>query len=147
MAGHTDNKTQPTDVTIDTFLQSVANSERQADARVLCQLYNGITGNPPVMWGSSIIGFDTCHYKYPSGREGDMGAAGFSPRAANMTIYLVDGVSRYTDQLKDLGPHTTGKACLYIKRLSDINIDVLKTIIAASYQYAVAHKDNMGRAE
>lgn len=147
MVRSSENKTNPTDLPVETFLQSIANPERQIDARTLCQVYTDITDHKPTMWGPSIIGFDAYHYTYPSGREGDMAAAGFSPRAANMTIYLVDGVSRYTDQLQQLGPHTTGKACLYIKRLSDIDLIVLKEIITSSYQYVTVDKTTMPRAE
>lgn len=147
MAKHTENKTKPSDTPVETFLASIKNTTRQTDARILCELFHKVTGHDPVLWGPSIIGYGTYHYIYASGREGDMSAAGFSPRAVNITIYLVDGISRYTDKLNGLGPHTTGKACLYIKRLSDIDIATLEDIITLSYQYVVERKDAMPRAE
>ena len=87
------------------------------------------TGAPPVMWGSSIIGFGDVHYRYASGREGDWFAVGFSPRKKNLTLYLTDGIDRHTEHLERLGPHATGKGCLYIKRLDDVNRDVLGALI------------------
>ncbi len=95
------------------------------------------------MWGPSIVGFDRYHYRYESGREGDVGAIGFSPRKSNLTIYLGDGTSKYKKLLSKLGPHKTGKVCLYIKHLSDINIKVLEELVRASYQYVMSHKIDM----
>jgi hypothetical protein len=87
------------------------------------------------MWGPSIVGFGSYHYKYDSGREGDMLLAGFSPRKQNLTLYIMAGFDRYENLMKRLGKHSTGKSCLYIKRLSDIDIDVLSEIISASYEH------------
>lgn len=141
------NKTQPTAVSFSSFVDTLDNDQRKADALALSKLMEDISGHKPVMWGPSIVGFDTCHYKYESGREGDMGILGFSPRKANMVVYLVDGVSRYKQQLSKLGPHTTGKVCIYIKRLSDIDMGVLEQILHDSYTYAKTHDQDMGRAE
>jgi hypothetical protein len=92
-----------------------------------------VTGEPPQLWGS-VIGFGHYHYKYPTGREGDVAAAGFAPRKAATTIYLTDGVGRYEEQLKQLGPHTTGVGCLYIKDLEKVDLSVLETIVGESYR-------------
>lgn len=94
-----------------------------------------ITGHSAVMWGSGIIGFNQYHYVYDSGHEGDAPAAGFSPRKANLTVYLMEGFADNEKMLARLGLHTTGKSCLCIKRLEDIDIDVLRKLIASSYKY------------
>ncbi len=139
------NKTAPTIVSVDDFLANLP-EQRQTEARQCIAIMQEITGQPPVMWGPSIIGFGSYHYQYESGREGDAPAAGFSPRKANLVFYLADGVSRYEKLLENLGPHTTGQACLYVKRLSAIDLDVLHEIIAESYQYVTA-QESMGNAE
>jgi hypothetical protein len=139
------NKTAPTAVSVDDFLSTVS-EQRQEESRQIIALMQEITGEPPVMWGPSIIGFGSYHYKYESGREGDASIAGFSPRKANLVIYLPDGVSRHEAQLEKLGPHTTGKVCVYIRRLSAVDLDVLRDIIAASCENVTAQK-SMGRAE
>src|SRR5215207_504640 len=105
-----------------------------------------ITGEKPQMWGPSIIGFGSYHYKYASGREGDAPVAGFSPRKANLVIYLAEGVARNEALLKKLGPHTTSKVCLYIKRLSAIDLDVLREVIGESNRY-ISAQEAMHRAE
>ncbi len=142
-----DNKTKATDVSVDDFLAGVKNEQRRFDGRQLVELYRRITGEPPVMWGPSIIGFGKCHYKYDSGREGDMGAAGFSPGVANLTVYLVDGVAKYEHLLATLGPHKVGKVCVYLKRLSDIDLDVLEQIIRTSYEHVVDTANRMRTSE
>lgn len=139
------NKTTPTAVGVDDFLATVS-EQRREESRTCIKIMQKITGQPPVMWGPSIIGFGSYHYRYESGREGDAGAAGFSPRKAHLVIYLPDGVARHEKLLENLGPHTTGKVCVYIKRLSAVDLNVLRDIIAASYQY-VTSQENMGRAE
>jgi len=147
MANSSQNKTQPTKVSVKKFLSGIKDEQQRKDAEQLSRLMGNITGKKPVMWGPSIVGFDRCHYKYESGREGDMGAIGFSPRKGNLTVYLVDGTSKYKSQLAKLGPHKTGKVCLYIKHLRDVDMDMLEKIIKASYQYAMSHKTDMHRAE
>ena len=87
------------------------------------------TGEPPVMWGESIVGFGSRHYRYASGREGDWFVVGFSPRARSLTLYLTDGVQRHADHLERLGRHRTGKGCLYVTRLDDVDRDVLAAVI------------------
>ena len=120
-----------------TYLAGVTPEKRRRDAERLLELMARVTGEPPQLWGS-IIGFGQYHYKYPSGREGDVAAAGFAPRKASTTIYLVDGVGRYEQQLERLGPHTTGVGCLYIKDLDKIDLSVLEAIVDESYRTVTA---------
>jgi Domain of unknown function (DU1801) len=116
-----------------TYLDGVTPQKRRRDAEKLLELMARVTGEPPQLWGS-IIGFGQYHYKYQSGREGDVAAAGFAPRKAATTIYLVDGIGRYEEQLKQLGPHATGVGCLYIKDLDKVDLSVLEVIVAESYR-------------
>lgn len=146
MANHAQNKTQSAETSVHVFLSGIKDERQRKDAEALCALMSKITGESPGMWGPGIIGFDRYYYKYESGREGDMEAIGFSPRKSNLTIYLVDGCSRYSEFLSNLGPHKTGKVCLHIKRLSNVNINVLEEIIKTSYQYVISHKDYLHRA-
>ncbi|HMB61764.1 MAG TPA: DUF1801 domain-containing protein [Eudoraea sp.] len=129
------NKTIPTSKSVADFLDAVRNDQKRADSHVLLELMKKITGEPPVMWGASIVGFGQYHYKYDSGREGKMLLTGFSPRKQNLTLYIMAGFSRYESLLNKLGKHSTGKSCLYIKKLADINMDVLNDIITLSYEY------------
>jgi hypothetical protein len=125
--------TRPTEQSVEDYLATVENSERRADAEKLSALMSEVTGEPPVMWGPSIIGFGSYHYRYASGRTGDWPLAGFSPRKQQLVVYLVGGFEdRYEKQLQQLGPHKTGKACLYLKRLADVDLDVLKSLIDRS---------------
>lgn len=130
------NKTQPTDAGVDAFLDSVPDPVRQADARALCALLSELSGEPATMWGSSMIGFGTQHYRYETGREGDWFLVGFSPRKAATTIYLTDGLQQHNEQLAALGPHTTGKDCLYVKRLADVDGAVLRDLLRTSVSNA-----------
>ena len=129
----TENKTRPNNNSVIAFLNSVEGEEKRKDSHALLQLFKSITLEPAVMWGESIVGFGSYHYKYDSGREGDMCITGFSPRKSNFSIYIMSGFSNYQDLLEQLGPHKTGKACLYVKRLSDIDMDVLSEIMRSSY--------------
>jgi hypothetical protein len=115
------------------YLDGVTPEKRRRDAEKLLELMSRVTGEPPQLWGS-IIGFGQYHYKYASGREGDVAAAGFAPRKAATTVYLVDGIAGYEEQLKQLGPHTTGVGCLYIKDLDKVDLSVLEDIVAGSYR-------------
>jgi Domain of unknown function (DU1801) len=127
----------PTDASVEAFLESVANEGRRADAHRLCELMGEITGEPPVLWGRSIIGFGTYHYRYDTGHEGDAPLAGFSPRKEHMVVYLVGGYeSRYASVLARLGPHKTGKACLYLKRLADVDEKALRELVNRSMRVA-----------
>lgn len=129
----TENKTRPNNNSVIAFLNSVEGEEKRKDSHALLQLFKSLTLEPAVMWGESIVGFGSYHYKYDSGREGDMCITGFSPRKSNFSIYIMSGFSNYQDLLEQLGPHKTGKACLYVKRLSDIDMDALSEIIRSSY--------------
>lgn len=129
---------EPSDASVSGFISGVASPRRRRDAETLIDLMTRITGEQPAMWGPSIIGFGSYHYKYASGREGDAGAAGFSPRRAATTVYLPDGVGAYTGQLARLGEHTTGLACLYLKDLDKVDLCVLEEIITESYQRVTA---------
>jgi len=139
------NKTVPTAVSVDDFLATLP-EQRQEECRQIVAIMQDVTGQAPVMWGPSIIGFGSYHYAYESGREGDAPAASFSPRKANLVIYLADGVSRHEALLEKIGPHTSSKVCVYIKRLPAIDLDALRDVIAASYEY-VTTQLTMHRAE
>ena len=127
-----ENKTKPTKVSVASFIGQIADESKRADAKVLVKLMREATGEPPKMWGPSIIGFGTCHYKYDSGREGDMPLAGFSPRKPAIVIYIMTGAPGAEELLTRLGKHTIGKSCLYIKKLADVDQSVLKTLIVKS---------------
>jgi len=125
----------PTSAGVEEFVAAVKNPTRQADARVLCQLMADLTGEPGVMWGKSIIGFGSTHYRYESGREGDAPLAAFSPRATQLVIYLIsDFAERHARMVSQLGPHTSGKSCLNIKRLDDVDLEVLRRLIHRSIE-------------
>ena len=124
---------RPTDASVEEFLARVPDGQRRADARRLCAIMQGITGEPPTMWGTSIIGFGIYHYRYPSGHEGDSALASFSPRSQHLAIYLIgDFANRYQSALARLAPHKTGKGCLYIKRLDQVDQEVLHELIDRS---------------
>jgi len=127
----------PTTADVDGFIDAVANENRRSDARALCELMTSVTGEPGVMWGSSIVGFGSYHYRYESGRTGDAPVAAFSPRKTNLVVYLVSGFEeRYPKLLERLGPHTTGKTCLYLRRLADVNPHVLRQLVERSVRVA-----------
>ena len=122
-----------TDVPVEEFLGQVPDDRRRDDARRLCAMMQEITGEPPAMWGSGIVGFGTYHYRYASGHEGDSALASFSPRRQHLVIYLVGEFGdRHQAALARLGPHQTGKGCLYIKRLADVDFDALRELIDRS---------------
>jgi hypothetical protein len=122
-----------TDAPVAAFLAQVPDERRRADAHRLCALMREITGEPPVMWGTSIVGFGSYHYRYASGREGDSALASFSPRSQHLVIYLVgEFEDRHRSALARLGPHKTGKGCLYIKRLDDVDTEALRELIDRS---------------
>jgi hypothetical protein len=124
-----ENKTKPTTTSVPAFLDACADEARRTDARALVRLMQKVTGNKPAMWGPSIVGFDSYHYVYESGREGDMLLVGFSPRKAANVLYGAIGFDGAELLLAKLGKHTTGKGCLYIKKLADVDMKVLETII------------------
>ncbi|MES2341228.1 MAG: DUF1801 domain-containing protein [Pseudomonadota bacterium] len=125
------NKTQPTQADVEAFLATVQPAQRQADARAICDLMARLSGHRPKMWGASIVGFGQYHYRYDSGREGDAPLVGFSPRKAALTLYV--GASWQAPALMArLGKFTTGKGCLYLKRLSDVDLGALEAVVADS---------------
>ena len=128
-------KTRPTDADVGAFLESVPDERRRDEARTVCRLMQEVTGEVPVLWGTGIVGFGRVRLRYASGRELDWPVTGFSPRKTATTIYLVDGFEERLDLLARLGPHSTGKSCLYLKRLSDVDLDVLKALIAESARH------------
>jgi Domain of unknown function (DU1801) len=123
-----ENKTRPTGAAVDAFLDGVADPQRREDAKAVRALMERVSGEPAAMWGPSIVGFGSYHYKYESGREGDSCRIGFSPRAKELALYGL-GVQRQGALLETLGKHTTGKGCLYIKRLADVDGDVLERLV------------------
>ncbi len=125
-------KTKVNEASVNKFLNSVADKQKREDSYVILELMKKITKCEPKMWGSSIVGFGSYHYKYESGREGDICLIGFSPRKQNLTLYIMSGFSKYGDLMKKLGKYKTGKACLYINKLDDIDIKVLKELINES---------------
>jgi len=126
-----ENKTQITEVDPLDFVAAVEHPTRRADAEVLIELMGRVTGCEPKMWGPSIIGFGRYHYVYNSGREGDSMITGFSPRKANLVVYIMPGYTDHQDQLDRLGKHKIGKSCLYINKLADVNLEVLEELVAA----------------
>ena len=125
-------KTKPTDENVKDFLNQIPDPDRRQDCLAIAKLMEEITGEKPKMWGPSIVGFGSYHYKYASGREGDWPVTGFSPRKKDLTLYIMAGFDKHDELMKQLGKHSVGKSCLYIKRLSDIHIPTLKKLIKAS---------------
>lgn len=121
-------------MSVSDFISAVPAPVRRRDAETLLDMMARITGEQPTMWGPTIVGFGSYHYRYASGREGDAGAAAFSPRKSASTVYLPDGVGSYTEQLARLGDHTTGVSCLYLKDLNRVDLGVLEEIITESYR-------------
>ena len=128
-------KTIPTDQSVEAFLDGVEHEKKREDSYAILQLMREVTGEDPVMWGDSIVGFGSYHYKYASGREGDWMLTGFSPRKQNLTLYIMDGFDEYDALLDRLGKHKTGKSCLYINKLDDVDHDTLRELVKQS----VAH--------
>ena len=128
-------KTQPTDHNVVDFLNGVENAKRREDSFEVLALMREITGEEPLMWGSSIIGFGCYQYKYASGHAGEWFVTGFSPRKQALTLYIMSGFSEYDELLSRLGKHTTGKACLYIKKIEDVDMNVLRELIEKSVEH------------
>ncbi len=125
-------KTKKTNASVEKFLNQIPDEVRREDCFKIAKMMEEITGCKPKMWGPSIVGFDTYHYKYASGHEGDWPIAAFSPRKQDLTVYIMPGFQEYTELMEQLGKHRTGKSCLYIKRLSDIHVPTLKKLIRQS---------------
>jgi hypothetical protein len=124
-----ENKTKPTPMSVPAFLDACADEAQRADAKTLASLMQKVTGDQPSMWGPSIVGFGSYHYAYESGREGDMPIVGFSPRKTANVLYGAIGFDGAEVLLAKLGKHTTGKGCLYIKKLADVDVKVLETLL------------------
>lgn len=127
-----ETKTKETDASVDAFLDTIQPERRKRDGYVLCELMQRVTGFEPKMWGPSMIGFGRYHYKYESGREGDLFLTGFSPRKSALSVYIMPGFREYSGLMDRLGKHKTGKSCLYINKLDDVDLSTLEEIIRHS---------------
>lgn len=128
-----ENKTQPTDASVADFLAGLTPA-RRTEAETLIELMRDVSGVEPVLWGPSIIGFGSQHYRYDSGREGDMPVLGFSPRKARLTVYFSEGFDRYAEQLAALGKCSTSVSCLYANKLTDLDLGVLRDMLETSHR-------------
>ena len=128
-------KTKPTDANVEAFLSAITDDKKRSDAFALLGLMQKATGEAPRMWGDAIIGFGTYHYVYASGREGDWPPVGFSPRKQNLTVYIMAGFEPFADVLARLGKFKTGKGCLYLNRLSDVDAGVLEELVVKSVKW------------
>lgn len=129
-------KTQKGDGDVEAFISGIQDERRREDSKALVALMERATGEEPAMWGPSIIGFGDLHYKYESGREGDWFRVGFSPRKQSLTLYVTDYIQEDDPLLAQLGKYTTGKACIYVKRLDDVDHEVLEKLVKRSYDQA-----------
>ncbi|MCB0116046.1 MAG: DUF1801 domain-containing protein [Caldilineaceae bacterium] len=127
-----ENKTQQNDQNVEVFLNSVEDERKRQDCFQILAMMQEVTGCEPKMWGDAIIGFDSYTYQYASGRSGEWMIVGFSPRKQNITLYIMAGFDEYDAVLERLGKYKTGKACLYIKRLDDVNVEALRELVSAS---------------
>jgi len=133
-----DIKTKVNDASVLEFLHNVPDEKKRTDSLAILALMEEVTGLEAKMWGPSIVGFGSCHYKYESGREGDMPLIGFSPRKQNLTLYIgMGGFDNYDQLMASLGKHSTSKSCLYIKRLSDVNMPTLKELVRQSVDHMI----------
>ena len=130
-----DLKTKPTAASVNAFIDAIDDERKREDARAVAAMMAEVTGAPPKMWGSSIVGFGRYHYRYASGREGDFMETGFSPRKRALTLYIMAGFSDYEGLLARLGKFSIGKSCLYIKRLADVDETVLRELVERSVAY------------
>ncbi|MDX1522952.1 MAG: DUF1801 domain-containing protein [Anaerolineae bacterium] len=131
-------KTRPTDESVEAFLNSVEDERKRRDSFTILELMKRVTQAEPKMWGPSIVGFGNYHYKYASGQEGDWFLAGFSPRKQNLTLYIMAGFDQYESLLEKLGKHKTGKSCLYINKIDDIDLDTLAELVKQSVEHVAA---------
>jgi hypothetical protein len=125
-------KTKPTRQSVESFIKKISDPQTREDCFTIAKLMKEATRSEPRMWGGSIVGFGTQHYNYASGREGDWPLIGFSPRKQNLTLYIMSGFDSHTELLEKLGKHSVAKGCLYVKRLSDVDLPTLKKLIRAS---------------
>jgi len=131
-------KTKKTTASVPAFLASIADERRRKECKTIARIMKEATGAAPKMWGTSIVGFGSYHYKYASGREGDWFLTGFSPRKQNLTLYIMDGFRNREKLLGRLGKYKTGKSCLYINKLEDVDVDVLREIVERSVEHKKA---------
>jgi len=134
-----ENKTKPTKISVTAFIKSIEDGQMRRDARKVAAMMREATGSRARMWGANIVGFGEYHYKYESGREGDFMIAGFSPRKQALTLYVIPGFKHFESLMSKLGKYKTGKSCLYIRRLSDVDEQVLKRLIVGSVKYMRKH--------
>ena len=127
-----ESKTKPTEVSAESHIAAIKNEEQRSDARTLVALMRRVTGQEPVMWGPSIVGFGSYHYKYASGHEGDSALAAFAVRGSELVVYIATGFEGRDLLLAKLGKHKIGKVCLYIRRLANVDLTVLETLVAQS---------------
>lgn len=130
-----EKKTVANNRSVKTFLDTLVDDTKRKDCRGLLKMMQAVTGYKAKMWGASIVGFGRYHYKYASGREGEFFVTGFAPRKQDLTIYIMPGFANHTELLANLGKHKTGKSCLYIKKLADIDRNILKELISRSVDY------------
>jgi hypothetical protein len=128
-------KTKPTKQSVKDFVDAIKDEQQRKDCRTVSRIMKRITKANPKMWGPGMVGFGSYHYKYASGREGDWFLTGFAPRKQNLTLYIMAGFKEYSALLKKLGKHKISKSCLYIKRLDDVDMDVLTQLIEESVAY------------
>lgn len=133
-------KTKQTKESVTAFLNKIADRERRQDCFALVDIMRDVTEEEPRMWGASIVGFGRYHYKYESGREGDSAITGFSPRKGDLTLYIMGGFDKFPDLMKSLGKHKIGKSCLYIKRLADVDLDVLRKLVTKSVKLMASRR-------
>lgn len=133
-------KTKPNDADVEAFLAALPDAQKRSDSLVLLDLFRTVTGEPPKMWGTAIVGFGDYHYVYASGRKGDWFITGFSPRKQNLTLYCMGGYEPHGEVLARLGKHKLGKGCLYINRLRDVDLNVLRELITTTV--AAAQRDS-----
>jgi hypothetical protein len=131
-------KTKPNDQSVEVFLNGVADEKKRQDCFTIHELMKQVTGSEPRMWGDSIIGYGNYHYKYASGRDAHWFLTGFAPRKQNLTLYIMSGFEQYDTLLEKLGKFKTGKACLYIKRVDDVDLPVLKELIKQSVEHMIS---------
>lgn len=131
----TELKTQRNDGNVQHFINEIADDKRRRDAQTVLDLMRELTGEEPAMWGSSIVGFGAYRYEYKSGRKSEWFKVGFSPRKQNLTLYIMNGFQRYDELMARLGKHKTGVSCLYINKLTDVDMDVLRELVRESFGY------------
>ena len=136
-----ENKTIKTGASVDEFMAGVENKRRREDGLVLLEIMRDVSGLEPEMWGPSIIGFGSYHYRYESGREGDMPLIGFSPRKQSLSLYIMSGFDEYEELLGRLGKHRTGASCLYINKLADVDVGVLRELVSQSVEHMRAGRE------